>query len=396
MPRRARLPLLGCGWLAGVLAVVLGQGLALAQGALSALDTDVEKIAKTARPSVVTVFAQAVPARPSRGTDRERPHTRIGSGVAVAESWIVTTASVVQGATRVWIRTTNDLQVEARVAGVDPVFNVAVLHVPDVKLPPLGFVEAAPREGEWVMAIGTSHHRARITQTVGTVAFRHQDARFSMVQLTNSVYPGYSGGAVLNARGQLVGLVYGELGPDQTGNSGYDLNRGGGSTFVLLAETVQPVYDLLRREGRVRHGYMGVSTRAASVESGTGGERVPIGALVENVQPGSPGARLGLVRGDLIVGFDRERVEYPEQLARWVAATRPGTPVDFVWVRNEIQQVGRVVVSESPEAVPQWAKLPAPPEGVPQTLRIADIEREIQRLNRELERLKSGSVTTPH
>jgi len=246
------------------------------------------------------------------------------------------------------------------------------------------------------MAIGTSHYRAQITQSVGTIAYRHREPRLSLLQLTNMVYPGYSGGAVLNARGQLVGVVLGELGP-KPDDAGYESYLGARSSFVLPTETVRPIYEALRTEGRVHHAYMGVSTRAASVESETEkGTTIPIGALVESVQPSGPPAKAGLVRGDLIVAFDGERVEYPEQLARWVAASHPGSSAELVWVRDEIQQSARIVFSESPDAVPQWAKVSEGTEGddAPNATRIADIEREIQKLNRELERLKGSG--NPH
>ena len=126
------------------------------QGLLSALQTDMDQIARRARPSVVTVFAQTLlpseTARPSGSPPGHPPeggsgpgsaavpapghiHTRVGSGVAVGESEILTTASVVLGAERVMIRTANGLQAEAEVVGVDPIFNVALLRVPDVRLP---------------------------------------------------------------------------------------------------------------------------------------------------------------------------------------------------------------------------------------------------------------------
>lgn len=363
-----------------------------AQGTLSALETDVDQIVRGTRPSVVTVIAQrTVLQRGRRATaPRERLHTRIGSGVAIEAHAIVTTASVVDGAEHLWIRTTNGLQSEAELIGSDPIFNVAVLRVRGVRLPPLVITPHDPAaEGEWVMAIGTSPYRAQITQSVGNIAYRHHEPRLSLLQLTNTVYPGYSGGAVLDARGQLVGIVQGELGPSKNDN-GYDSYRGSRNSFVLPIETVKPVVASLLSEGRVRHGYLGVSTRGATVESETEkGATIAIGAQVESVQPQGPAARLGLVKGDLIVAFERERVEYPEQLARWVAASRPGSVVDLVWVRDELRHSGRIALVESPEAVPTWAKL-SRAEGEPPA-KIADLEREIQRLNRELERLKDTS-----
>jgi S1-C subfamily serine protease len=363
----------------------------LAQGTLSALETDVDQIARASRPSVVTVIAQrTVIQRARHGGPRERLHTRIGSGVAVQSHDVLTTASVVEGAEHLWIRTTNGLQSEAVVIGSDPIFNVAVLRVRGVRLPPLGLAALDPaQEGEWVMAIGTSPYRAQITQSVGNIAYRHREPRLSLLQLTNTVYPGYSGGAVLNAQGKLIGIVQGELVPNKT-DIGYDSYRGSRNSFVLPIETVKPVYTSIVTEGRMRHGYLGVSTRGATVESETEkGAVFGIGAQVESVQSAGPAARLGLVKGDLIVAFERERVEYPEQLARWVAASRPGSMVELVWVRDELRHSGRVALGESPEAVPQWARLAKGGAGEPPT-RIADLEKEIQRLNRELERLKDN------
>jgi serine protease Do len=370
-----------------------------AQGTLSALETDVDQISRAARPSVVSVVAQRSVLQRRRGAPaRQRVHTRIGSGVAVEAHSVITTASVVDGAERLYIRTTNGLQSEAELVGSDPIFNVAVLRVRGVRLPALSLAQPdAPQEGEWVMAIGTSPYRAQITQSVGSIAYRHREPRLSLLQLTNTVYPGYSGGAVLNARGQLIGLIQGELGPSGPSDRSFEAYRGARNSFVLPIETVKPVYQGLASEGRMRHGYLGVSTRAASVESETEqGASIPIGALVESVLPGGPAARAGLVKGDLIVAFERERVEYPEQLARWVASSQPGTTIELVWVRDELRHSGRVALIESPEVVPQWAKLGNGDGAENPPTRIADLEREIQRLNRELVRLKDGTTTPSH
>ena len=368
-----------------------------AQSTLSALQTDVDRISDLARPSVVTVIAQHTLA-PPRGVRRAVPrvHTRIGSGVAVAPDEVITTASVVLAAEQLRVRTENGLEADAVLLGIDPVFNLAVLRVPDLRLPPLRFASGRPLgPGDWVITIGTSY-RGQTTQSVGNVAMREHDPRIPVLQLTNVVYPGNSGGAALNIRGELVGIVQGDLGAPDFGEGGGMSRRPGGASFVLPAESLQPVYETIRRSGRMPHGYLGVSTRVIEVESNTeAGLRVPLGALVESVVPGGPAARLGLRRGDLIVAFDEERVEYPEQLARWVAATRPGVTVQLVWARNEVQRSGRVALGESPEAAPQWA-IRAPIANTPGSgSRMHEIERQIQRLNRELEQLKTQGAGTP-
>src|SRR5438105_4626512 len=215
-----------------------------AQGALSALQTDVDQIARRARPAVVTVLAQRTItyARPLPGQAARRLHTRVGTGVAVEESGVLTTASVVIGAERVLVRTANGLQVEATVAGMDPVFNVALLRVPDLRLPVVRFASKPGQVGDWVIALGTSF-RAQPTQSVGNIAYAYSEPRTAKFQLTNTVYPGNSGGAALNAHGELLGLIEGELGSPDAGGSGPDAeHRPGGMSFVLPADMVRPVY----------------------------------------------------------------------------------------------------------------------------------------------------------
>src|SRR5437773_427086 len=295
------------------------------------------------------------------------------------------------------VLTANGIQVDATVAGIDPIYNIALLRVPELRLPPIPFATGrAPQAGDWVIALGTSY-RAQPTQSVGYVAFRFSEPRIPLLQLTNTVYPGNSGGAALNPRGELVGIVQGELAsPEAAANGADGEHRPGGMSFVLPVETVRPVYMSLRKEGRVRHGYLGVSTTAASVLSDTEeGLEVPIGARVESVAPGGPAQRLGLMPGDLVVGFDGERVEYPSQLARWVAATSPGTEVEFVWVRDEVQHVGRIALTEAKEVQPTWAAEAVQSSAPESDDRIAQIEKQIKRLNRELQSLKTKPATPP-
>src|SRR4029077_14125517 len=106
--------------MAGVLTLA-STGAAVAQGTLSALQTDVDQIARRARPSVVTVFAMRTeaPARTAAAANAApRVRTRVGSGVAVEDNLILTTASVVLQAERTLVSTANGLQVEATIVGV--------------------------------------------------------------------------------------------------------------------------------------------------------------------------------------------------------------------------------------------------------------------------------------
>jgi len=379
--------------LATAAGLTAAQGVPRAQGTLSALQTDMDQIARRARPAVVTVIAQREVARKSGAPASEkRQRTRVGSGVAVEENGILTTASVVMGADRLVVRTANGIQAEAELVGLDPIFNLALLRVPSVRLPALRF--GSPRDaevGSWVISLGTSY-RAQPTQSVGNVAYRYREPHHALLQLTNTVYPGNSGAAALNPSGELIGIVQGELSPPEPADRDPEgERRPGGASFVLPVEIARPVFENLRRHGRVPHGFLGVRTRPAIVTAAGGGPRTPIGALVEGVVEGGPAEKAGLRPGDLIVAYEHERVEYPEQLARWVATTRPGTSVELVWVREEVGQTGRALLAESPDPIPNWVtRDPEFDTGAP-PVRISELEREIRRLSEELSRIKDRS-----
>jgi S1-C subfamily serine protease len=224
------------------------------------------------------------------------------------------------------------------------------------------------------------------------VAFRYEEPNTALLQTTNTVYPGNGGGAALNPLGQLIGIIQGELGPEEVARVLAEERRPAGMSFIEPAEVVRRVYESLHRDGHMAHGFLGATTSAASVASeSTPGADVPIGAHVESVVRGGPAALAGLRAGDLIVGFEGERVEYPAQLARWVATSPPGTAVHLVWVRSDLQQSGSVVLTASPDAAPRWGKISAPlaAENRPDGSRIADLQRQIERLSRELNQLKA-------
>jgi S1-C subfamily serine protease len=348
---------MACALLAAIATIAVPRP-APAQPPLSALQVDVDAVTRGARSSVVTIVSQrSVEDRgPRAKPGTRRTHTRVGSGVAVEPDEILTTASVVLGAERITVRASNGIQSPAWIVGVDEVFNVALLRVSQMRLPPRRFSDQRPPQmGDWVIALGTSYGGG-FTQSVGYVSYRYNEPRTALLQTTNTVTPGNSGGAALNPLGDLIGIIQGELGPpDPTVAPGAEEHSGQGASFVLPLDVVRPVYESLRREGRVRHGYLGVSASAAVVPSSSEpAQIIPIGARVESVVPGSPAARAGLRPGDLIVGYDWDRVEYPTQLARWVAASRPGSGALIKWVRDEVPVSAKVVIAESPHATPHW------------------------------------------
>ena len=379
--------------LLGMLLCVTGVPGSQAQGTLSAIETDVDVILATTRPSVVTVVS--VRGAPDGVRTEFPPSTRIGSGIAVAEDEILTTASVVEHATQIWVRTSNRLQFQALLVGLDPISNVALLRVPGVVLPTVRFaLSRPPRIGDWVIAVGTTRDvHDRSAHSLGTVSYRHRDPRLPLWQLTNVVYPGFSGAPVVSARGELVGMLQGELDPASQANLQTEDRTAAGVSFMLSVDDLRSVYLQLHREHRLRYGFLGVSSNAVSVESESEpGARVALGVQISDIVPGGPAARAGLKRGDLIVAFEGVQVEDPVQLGRWVTASPPGTAVRLVWVRDELRHEGRALLTESQSQVPEWAAtntIAAAGGGAPGS-RIVDLERRIGRMNRELARLRGS------
>ncbi|MEQ1832901.1 MAG: S1C family serine protease, partial [Candidatus Eisenbacteria bacterium] len=265
--------LLACPLLAAAVSAVR------AQSTLSAIEADVDRLSRRARPCVVTIIAQR---NISKSGQPRRTHNRVGSGVAVSAGGVLTTASVVVGADRVFVITENHLQVEATIVGMDPVRNLALLKPEGLELASLPLASRPAGSGDWVIALGNSYGGSP-TQSVGTVAMRFPDPAQSLVQLTNEVYPGNSGGAALNSRGELLGLVQGELGsPEAPGRRERAERRPGGMSFAIPVEDIVPFLDGLAKYGRVRHGMFGASTRGAFVNGvANADERIPIGAIVE-------------------------------------------------------------------------------------------------------------------
>jgi serine protease Do len=370
-----------------------------AQGTLAALETDVDVLLATTRPSVVTIVC--VRNAPEGVRTETAPSTRIGSGVAVSGDEILTTASVVSRASQIWVRTSNRLQLQALVVGTDPISNVALLRVPGVDLPAVRFASSRPaRVGDWAITVGTARDsHDRTAHSLGSVAFRHRDPRRPLWQLTNVVYPGFSGAAVVDARGDLIGILQGELDPASQAGIATGERAPAGVSFMLGVDDLRSIYLQLHREGRMHYGYLGVSTRGVSVESESEkGTQVPLGVEVLDVVPGGPAARAGLRRGDMIVAFEGVAVADPMQLSRWVAASAPGSAVGLVWVRDELRYEGRPVLTESQVPVPEWADsepLVATDTGNGLSgSRIADLERRIERMNRELARLRGPGANS--
>jgi len=262
-------------------------------------------------------------------------------------AWRDRAASVVRDCDRIQVKLADGRAVNAILLGVDDASDVALLELPVTDVPALRWAsEPAAPVGAWVAAVGQGNFNAAQGPNLGTVQRRYEQPLGSLLLLTNEVFPGYSGAPAINSKGELIGLVIGRLSEPPA-----DWSEGTTASFAVAADDLKTVLDHLERYGRVRRGFLGVRmAQGEVVDSSRPDDPFKIGVRVEEVLAGSPAAQAGLRPGDLIVGWNGETLQSPEDLMRRVEGRPPGTSAALVWVRADERFDGKLVVGAKPDA----------------------------------------------
>ena len=258
--------------------------------------------------------------RPAPQTPDEEVPRGVGSGfILSADGYVMTNAHVVDGADELIVTLTDKREFKARIIGADKRTDVALVKIDATGLP---FVKVGDvgrlRVGEWVMAIG-SPFGLENTVTAGIVSAKQRDTGdyLPFIQTDVAVNPGNSGGPLINMRGEVVGI-----------NSQIYSRSGGfmGISFAIPIDEAMRVSDQLRASGHVTRGRIGVRidqvTREVAESIGLG---KPQGALVRNVESGSPAEKAGIEAGDIITRFEGKTIDKASDLPRLVGNTKPGT-----------------------------------------------------------------------
>jgi len=309
------------------------------------------------------------------------PETRsLGSGFVIDPSgYIITNAHLVAGTAEISVRLADRREFEARVLGLDPASDIALLKIEASGLAAVRIGDPAKlRPGEWVAAIGSPFGLER-SVTAGIVSALGrtlpQESFVPFIQTDVAVNPGNSGGPLFNLRGEVVGV-----------NSGFYSDTGGytGLSFAIPIDVAMEVAAELRAYGKVTRGRIGVRLQELTVELARA-LKLPraAGALVVETFPGYSAARAGVRPGDVIVRFDGQPVEAEAELVRLTARATPGATVDVELLRFGAPLFLRLKVDAT-----RVATLPAAvrPDGEPLGLQLAPLDRK----QRERMRLESG------
>ena len=365
-------------------AALLGGGVALGGAfALGAIDGTTTTVVEQAVPAET---GATVPAAASSRLTVNQIYKRSGPGVVQITSTttggqaqgsgfvidkaghIVTNYHVIEGATKIEVRFSNDDTLKATLVGSDPSTDVALLAVDAASgaLTPLPLGDSDRAEvGDTVVAIGNPFGLER-TVTSGIVSALQRAVTAPngftidhVIQTDAPINHGNSGGPLLNTRGEVIG-VNSQI---ETGGSG-DGNVGIG--FAVPSNTVKTVIAQLLKSGKVEHAYLGVAARPLNEELARS-FRLPVdtGLIVETVTPGSGAANAGLkagdqqtviagqsyrMGGDVIVGADGKRVAAIEDLRDVIAAHRPGDQIELNIYRDGKQKTVTVTLGRQPTA----------------------------------------------
>lgn len=268
-----------------------------------------------------------------------------GSGVIIrSDGYIVTNNHVVDGASKVEVTLNNNKTYPATVVGTDPATDVAILKIDATGLPVVPFGDSDKlRLGQWVIAIG-SPYDLRSTITAGIVSAKGRqmqhgpgESQFkieSFIQTDAAVNPGNSGGALVNQKGELVGVNTAIV--SQTGSfTGY--------SFAVPSNIVRRIAEDLIDFGSVKRALLGISMtpiddkRAKELKLFS-----PNGVYIEDVQKGGSADKAGLKKGDVIIAVDSTEITTPSSVQEKVNSYHPGDKAKITVMRDGDKKVMEV------------------------------------------------------
>lgn len=282
-----------------------------------------------AAPAVVNIYtAQSVrhPTRPGQRTST----LRLGSGVIMnSKGFILTAAHVVSDFDQIQVALQDGRIFAAQLIGSDPLTDLAVLRIDADNLTVIPRNENyIPRVGDVVLAIGNPYNLGQtVTQGIisATGRVNPDNAHSEFIKMDASINEGNSGGALVNSRGELVGI-----------NSGRYLSEQGeeltGISFSVVYYLAERIMEQIIAEGAVTRGYLGVEAL-----QGYHPEFKLMGIVLEHIDTGSPAEKANLRAGDFVYQINGIKLESLNQALDLVTAARPGTTLTFSVIREQQQ-----------------------------------------------------------
>lgn len=291
---------------------------------------------------------------PPEGRGMPRPENRgmlpprrgQGSGFMISDDgYILTNAHVVDEVDEVVVKLHDRREFRAKVIGADSRTDIALIKINASNLPRVVIGDPNRlRVGEWVLAIGAPFGFEN-SVTAGIVSAKGrslpQENYVPFIQTDVAVNPGNSGGPLFNMKGEVVGV-----------NSQIISRSGGymGLSFAIPIDVAMDVAEQLKTGGKVSRGRIGIVIQQVTADLAESfGLKTATGALVADVEAGSPADKAGVQVSDIILQFDGKPINNSIDLPRQVGATRPGTRSTLTVWRKGARHELSVVVGEMPD-----------------------------------------------
>jgi serine protease Do len=332
------------------------------KGLLTEFNESLQELTARVSPSIVQVQVTGYRALPEKSQDEASTIGRqrsLGSGVIVdSDGYIITNAHVVKGAQRVRVVltpvTSGDSQVraslglgdhsppvDARIIGIAPTIDIALLKIEQKDLPAIGFADYTKlKKGELVLAFGNPEGLENsVSMGVVSAVARQADPDVPSVYIQTDapINPGNSGGPLVNTNGELVGI------------NTFILTESGGSQglgFAIPSSVVEFVYHELRKYGRVHRSIIGAELQEITPDLAVGlSLKKERGVVVADVEPDGPAEKAGLQIQDILLSLDGRAIG-SVPLAEMIVSTRPAGAV----VKAEVLRGGQALTLTIPVA----------------------------------------------
>jgi len=275
--------------------------------------------------------------------DQDRPQMSAGSGVIMdaAQGYVLTNHHVIKDASEVVVTLTDNRRLEARVVGSDAGTDIALLKIEAERLAAAQPADSdALQVGDFVVAIGNPFGIGQ-TVTSGIVsalgrAGLSNEGYEEFIQTDAPINPGNSGGALVNLKGELVGINTAIIGP-----SGGNVGIG----FAVPVNMARAVMQQLIRFGEVRRGRLGISMQDLAPERARA-LKIAAGAVIAEVQPDSPAAQAGLRVGDVVIAVNGRAVRTASGLRARLGVLPVGDSVELTVRRDGATQTMRARIGE--------------------------------------------------
>ena len=276
-----------------------------------------------------------------------RVYKATGSGVIVSsDGYIVTNNHVVQQADKIIVVLNDKRSYEAKIIGLDPNTDLALIKIDAKALPFLTFGNSDKLKiGEWVLAVGNPFNLTS-TVTAGIVSAKARNINIlggnsaieSFIQTDAAVNPGNSGGALVNIQGKLVGI-----------NAAIASRTGSyiGYSFAIPATIVKKVVKDLKEFGQVQRAILGISIEEVDAEMAEkmGLDKIE-GVLVEGVVEGLPAEKSGIKEGDIILEIDSTKLNSRSELLEKLGLYRPGQKIEVKYLHNDDVLVKEILLTD--------------------------------------------------